>query len=134
MTDEQLKSALIEVRDHMLTQFPVAEKDCGFSPKFHRKMRQLIEMEKHPLLYQMCRIVAAILIALGISGGLVLGFSEEARAEIVRWFVERFTNNEYRYQNNMGAIELYWRNISWLTGMRMKIQLTKHIRARRESC
>jgi len=105
MTDEQLKSALIEVRDHMLTQFPVAEKDCGFSPKFHRKMRQLIEMEKHPLLYQMRRIVAAILIALGISGGLVLGFSEEARAEIVRWFVERFTNNEYRYQNNMGAIE-----------------------------
>ena len=56
MTDEQLKSALIEVRDHMLTQFPVAEKDCGFSPKFHRKMRQLIEMEKHPLLYQMTSI------------------------------------------------------------------------------
>ena len=103
MTDEQLKSALIEVRDHMLTQFPVAEGSCEFSPKFHEKMKQLIEMEKHPLLYQVSRAAAAILVALGISGGLVLGFSEEARAEVIRWFVERFTDNEYIYQNNMGA-------------------------------
>ncbi len=105
MTDEQLKSALIEVRDHMLTQFPVAEKGCEFSPKFHRKMKQLIAMEKHPLLYQVRRVAATILVVLGISGGLVLGFSEEARAEVIRWFAERFMDNEYRYQNNMGATE-----------------------------
>lgn len=32
----------------------------------------------------------------------MLSFSEEARANVIRWFMERFTENEYRYQNEMG--------------------------------
>lgn len=105
MTDEQLRSALIEVRDHMLIQFPVAEGNCEFSPKFHRKMKQLIEMEKHPILFYARRVVAVILVTLGISGGLVLGFSEGARAEVIRWFAERLFHSVYRYQNNTGGNE-----------------------------
>ena len=105
MTDEQLKSALVEVRDYMLRQFPAEDADHEFSTRFHKKMKQLIEMERHPVLFYVRRVAAAILVVLGISGGLVLGFSEEARAEVIRWFAERFMDNEYRYQNNMGAGE-----------------------------
>ncbi|MBR4607956.1 MAG: DUF4367 domain-containing protein [Lachnospiraceae bacterium] len=102
MTDAQLKSALIEVRDYMLDQLPTEEWNYEFSPKFQRKMKQIIELEKHPIWYYVRRVAAALLITLGISGGLVLSFSEEARANVIRWFMERFTENEYRYQNEMG--------------------------------
>lgn len=102
MTDAQLKSALIEVRDYMLDQLPTEEWNYEFSPKFQRKMKQIIELEKHPIWYYVRRVAAALLITLGISGGLVLSFSEEARANVIRWFMERFTENGYRYQNEMG--------------------------------
>ena len=98
MTDQQLKKALIEVRDYMLLQFPSEEGDHEFSPKFHKKMKQLIGMEKHPILYYVKRVAAVLLITLGIFGSLVLGFSEEARADVIRWFVEHFAENGYRYQ------------------------------------
>ncbi|MBQ9488614.1 MAG: DUF4367 domain-containing protein [Lachnospiraceae bacterium] len=101
MTDAQLKSALIEVRDYMLDQLPTEEWNYEFSPKFQRKMKQIIELEKHPIWYYVRRVAAALLITLGISGGLVLSFSEEARANVIRWFMERFTENGYRYQNEM---------------------------------
>jgi hypothetical protein len=103
MTDAQLKSALIEVRDYMLDQLPTEEWNYEFSPKFQRKMKQIIELEKHPIWYYVRRVAAALLITLGISGGLVLSFSEEARANVIRWIMERFAENEYRYQNEMGV-------------------------------
>lgn len=98
MTDEQLKSALIEVRDYMLIQFPSEDGDHEFSRRFHKKMKQLIEMEMHPLLFYAKRIVAAILIMLGISSCLAFGFSEDVRADAIKWFMENFTEKGYRYQ------------------------------------
>ena len=83
MTDEQLNCALIEVRDYMLKQFP-EDGDHEFSAKFRKKIKQLIEMEKHPIFYYAKMVAAIILITLGISGGLVLGFSKEVRADVIR--------------------------------------------------
>ena len=102
MTDEQLQSALIEVMEYMLEQLPQDEWNYEFSPRFHKKLKQMIMMEKHPIWYYVRRIVAALLLALGISGGLLLGFDEKVRADFVRWIVEHFTENEYKYQNEMG--------------------------------
>lgn len=98
MTDEQLKSALIEVRDYMLIQFPSEDGDHEFSRRFLKKMKQLIKLEMHPLLFYAKRIVAAILIIICVSGCLVLGFSEDVRADAIRWFMEHFAENGYRYQ------------------------------------
>jgi len=102
MTDDELKSALIEIRDCMLLQFPTSECDHEFSVRFQRRMKQIIEMEKHPVWFHVRKIAVALIISLGIAGGLAIGFSEEVRADVRRWFMERFSENEYRYQNNMG--------------------------------
>ena len=61
-------------------------------------MKQLIKLEMHPLLFYAKRIVAAILIIICVSGCLVLGFSEDVRADAIRWFMEHFAENGYRYQ------------------------------------
>ena len=100
MTDEQLKSALVEVRDYMLRQFPSEDADHEFSARFHKKMKQLIELEKHPIMFYVKRVVAAVLIVVGITGGMLFGFSKEVRADVVRWFMDHFTENGYRYQND----------------------------------
>ena len=105
MTDKQMKSALIEAQDYMLSQLPTTEWHYEFSPKFHKKMKELIKMEKHPVLYHVRLAAAALFVVFGISGGLVLGFRQEARAGAIRWFAEHLTDNVYRYQssNNMGT-------------------------------
>ena len=38
---------------------------------------------------------------LGLTGGLILGFNEEARAQVMRWIAERFADNGYRYQKGV---------------------------------
>ncbi|MBE5861966.1 MAG: DUF4367 domain-containing protein [Lachnospiraceae bacterium] len=98
MTDEQLKSALVEVRDYMLRQFPAEDADYEFSTRFRKKMKQLIEMEKHPIMFYVKRVAAAVLIVVGITGGMLFGFSKEVRADVVRWFMDHFAENGYRYR------------------------------------
>lgn len=98
MTDEQLKSALVEVRDYMLRQFPSEDADHEFSARFHKKMKRLIEMEKHPIMFYVKRVVAAVLIVVGITGGMLFGFSKEVRADVVRWFMDHFAENGYHYR------------------------------------
>lgn len=98
MTDEQLKSALVEVRDYMLRQFPAEDADYEFSTRFRKKMKQLIEMEKHPIMFYVKRVAAAVLIVVGITGGILFGFNKEVRADILRWFMDHFAENGYRYQ------------------------------------
>lgn len=103
MTDEQLRDALMEAQDYMLNQLPTMEWHYQFSPKFHKKMKKLIEMEKHPIWYYVRWVAPVLLILFGIFGGLALGARQEVRAGVVGWFVEHFTDNKYRYQNNMDA-------------------------------
>lgn len=102
MTDEQLRGALMEAQDYMLSQLPKTEWHHEFSPKFLKKMKKLIAIEMHPIRNFLCRAAALLLAVMGISGVLVLGFSEEVRADIIRWFSEHLTDREYKYWSNMG--------------------------------
>ena len=98
MTDEQLRDALIEAQDYMLSQFSTKEWHYDFSPKFHKKMKELIELDEHPVWFYVRRTAVIMFAVLGISGVLLFGFSEKVRAEVIRWFTERFAENEYRYR------------------------------------
>ena len=101
MTDAQLRSALIEIRDYELGQLPEEEWNYEFSSRFQRKMEQLIKREKHPVTYHVRRFAAALFIALGVIGGMVFAFNAEVRAEVIRWIMEQFSENGYRYQNEV---------------------------------
>ncbi|MBO7339564.1 MAG: DUF4367 domain-containing protein [Lachnospiraceae bacterium] len=100
MTDIQLRDALAEVQKHILSQLPTEYLEHEFSPRFHRKLKRLVELEKHPILFYVRKAVAFFFITLGITGGFIVGFDEEVRADIVRWIVVRFSDNEYRYQKD----------------------------------
>lgn len=102
MTDEQIREVLIATQDYMLERLPQKEWNHDFSPKFCKNMKKLIQREKHPVRFYAQRIVAVVFVVLGLTGGMVLGFSEKARADFVRWFVEQFTHNEFRYQKEAG--------------------------------
>lgn len=104
MTEEQLRSALIEAQDFILSQLPKTEWDYEFTPKFHRKMKRLIELEMHPIRYYLIRAVAVLLAIICLSGGMLLGFSEEARAKVIWWINEFISENEYRYQSNKDMV------------------------------
>ena len=100
MTDEQLRSALIEAQDYMLNQFPTQEWHYEFSARFHRKMKMLIEREKHPIWHYVRRVVAIVAVLVGITGALLFGINGKVRAEVIRWIMEFFAENEYRYQKD----------------------------------
>lgn len=103
MTDEQLRDALIEAQDYILSQFPKKEWHYDFSPKFRKKMKELIEIDDHPVWFYVRKTAVIMFAVLGISGGLLFGFSEKVRAEVIRWFTERFEENEYRYRREADA-------------------------------
>lgn len=102
MTDSQIKEILTAAQDYMLNRLPETECRHDFSPKFRRTVKKLIEREKHPIRYILPRIAAAGLLLISLSGGLLIGFNEEVRADVMRWIAERFEKNEYRYQNGIG--------------------------------
>jgi hypothetical protein len=104
MTDEQLKNALIEAQDYMLSKFPAREWHYNFSRKFQKKMKELVELEKHPLWFYIRRTAAILFVILGISGVLLFGFSENVRADFIKWITTRFSENAYRYQNEAQPI------------------------------
>jgi len=103
VTDKQLRDALIEAQDYMLSQFPKIEWHYDFSPKFHKKMKELIEMNRHPIWFRLRRVVAVLFAVLGISWALLFGFNERVRADVIRWLTEQLTANEYKYQNESGS-------------------------------
>lgn len=100
MTDEQIREVLTGTRNYMLSSLPKTEWKHEFSAKFCRKMNKLIQWDKHPTWYLLRKVAAIIFLVASISGGLVLGFNGEVRAEVIRWITERFTHNEWRYRNS----------------------------------
>lgn len=103
MTDKQLRDALIEAQDYMLSQFPKKEWHFDFSPRFQRKMKKLIEMNEHPAWFYLRQAAAVLITVLGISGMLLFGFNETVRANVIRWITEQLAANEYKYQNESGS-------------------------------
>ena len=102
MTDEEIKEILIGTQDYMLSRLPKTEDNHEYSPKFRRNMKKLIERDKHQARYYAIRIAAVVFLMLGLAGGLILGFNEEARAQVMRWIAERFADNGYRYHKEKG--------------------------------
>ena len=102
MTDEQIREVLIATQDYMLERLPKTEWNHVFSPKFRKNMKKLIQRDKHPVRFYLLRIAAIVFAVLGLTGGMVLGLSGKARADFMRWIVEQFTHNEFRYQKEAG--------------------------------
>lgn len=99
MTDEQIKEVLIGTQNYMLSCMPKTEWKHEYSPKFRRNMKKLIEKDKHLLWYYAVRVAAVIILLVSVSGGLLIGFHEEVRAQILGWILEQFADGGYRYHS-----------------------------------
>jgi len=102
MTDLQLTNVLTEAQEYMLSKLPEMDVQHEFSPKFKRKMKRLIRMEKYPILYRVQKMAVTMLIAMGLFCGLLIAVDEEARAGVIGWVGERFAKNGYVYRNGVG--------------------------------
>lgn len=98
MTDEQIREVLKETQHYMMSRRPKIDGHHSFSKKYCRSKKKLIKRDYHPIWYVFSRIAAIILLVLGLSGGIVFELKEDVRAEFLSWIVERFSENEYRYQ------------------------------------
>lgn len=102
MTDEQIREVLLSTQDYMLSCLPKTEWKHEFSKKYYKNKKKLISRERHPIQYWVRRVAVFILLTLCLSGGLILSFNKEIRAEVFKWIVERFDHNAYKYQNTLG--------------------------------
>ncbi|MBR4731977.1 MAG: DUF4367 domain-containing protein [Lachnospiraceae bacterium] len=102
MTDEQIREVLLSTQDYMLSFLPKTEWGHEFSKKYIKNKKSLIGRDKHPVQYWMRRVAVFILLTLCLSGGLILSFNKEIRAEVLKWIVEQFGDNAYKYQSNIG--------------------------------
>ena len=99
MTDAQIREVLLATQNCMLNRLPKKEWKHEFSKMYCRNKRKLIARDRHPMIYWIRKIAAILLLILGLSGGVILGFSEEVRAEVFRWIIEKIADNTYKYQN-----------------------------------
>jgi len=101
MMDETiLREALIETRKYLISQFEEpTDEEIQFSWGFRRRMKKLIDKYDHPAWYYGRKIAALVFLVIGLTGGLILEFNETARAQVQKWFFERFSRNEFIYKN-----------------------------------
>ena len=72
-----------------------------FSPTFERKMKKLLRQANHPTRYRVVRAVACFLLAVFISGSIILAFSNETRAAFLSWIRTREENRFlYRFSGS----------------------------------
>ena len=89
ISDALLHAAAAEAEAHLLKSLPEV-RPHQFSPRFERKMKQLISRANHPVRYQVLRYAAAVLIAVLSLFGTVMAVSPEARAAVVGWVKSTF--------------------------------------------
>ncbi len=96
--EERLRNALLEMQEYQVSLYPVPTKEDSRLPLgFRIKMDRLIEKHDHPVWFYVRRAAVIMLFVLGVSG-ILFGFGENVRADIIKWISEHFTENEYRYQ------------------------------------
>lgn len=102
MIDEKtLRNALLEMQEYQVSLYPApTEEDSRLPLGFRIKMNRLIERHDHPAWFQIKEVAVIVILLMGISAGLMLGFNEKVRAEVSGWIMERFSDNEFRYQNH----------------------------------
>jgi hypothetical protein len=99
--EERLRNALLEMQEYQVSLYPTpTEKDSEIPLGFRIKMNRLIERHDHPVWYQIKEVAVIVILLMGISAGLILGFNEKVRAEVFGWIMERFSDNEFQYQNH----------------------------------
>lgn len=96
--DQIIRDVLLGAQKYMLKQLPKEEWNYEFSPRFQKRMKKLFKKCKHPIQYFLLKSVAVFL-GVVLLGGLILGFNEDARAQVMTWIREHISNNEYRYIN-----------------------------------
>lgn len=106
MMDEKiLREALIEVQECLVKNISEPTKeDYEFSGAFRRKMKNMIAKQKSPTWYYIRKIAIIIILVMGLAGGVILGFDEKVRANLIRWIYERVDDSTYRYTNQPGEI------------------------------
>lgn len=116
MTDEQIKEVLIGTQKYMLDQLPISGDEHNFSRQFRIKIEKLFKKAKHPILYGVIKAVGGFFLGMIVLSSAILCINAEARAQVVNWFMERVSNNEFRYHNgsnysydnsDMGDFEKY---------------------------
>ena len=109
--DEKFLQDLYEAQDYLISQYPeVTEEDNKLPLRFRWKMNKIIEKHDHRIIYYVKKVIAIALLFIGIFGGAVFAFDENARANVLDWFRERFSENVFHYHNhsdNKADIDLY---------------------------
>lgn len=93
ITDEMLTTAAAQARDALLSSLPAPE-ECrhAFSLSFERKMRLLLQKQKHRSAHRMLQRVAAIFLTALVGVGTWLAVDTQARAAFFRWCKEVYEN------------------------------------------
>ncbi len=95
-----LRGALVEMQEYEVSQFPTpSEEDLKLPILFRIRMNNLMDKHDHPVLHEVKKVTAIIILFLGIMGSLVLGINEKARANVWNWIMERVGNNEFQYHS-----------------------------------
>ena len=97
--EEKFLRDLNEAQEYLVGQYPDTIADEKLPLKFQRKMNKIIERHDHKVLYFVKKVVAIAFLLLGISGGIVMGFNEKVRADVLGWIRERFSSNVFSYYN-----------------------------------
>lgn len=115
-TDEQLRDALTQVHSKMLASLPEEPPKHEFSQNFQRNMEKLLQKENRMIsVHAVSKRIAGIVLALMIGAALLFTFHSEARASVIAWFKEEFSEyNTYWFtgktvnRSELPDCELTW--------------------------
>ena len=103
MEEAVLKKALSNIVNYQVRQFPKpSEQDIRIARRLRPRIRRMIEKKESPITYCVKRMVAVLVLLLGITGAMLFGFNESVHARVIRWFQVHLGTNVYQYQNQSG--------------------------------
>lgn len=85
LTDEMLREAAVDMEQLLLSAVPGEDESHVFSERFERKMSRLIRRAEHPVIYQVLRAAAAIVLVITTLFGAMMAASSEVRAGVLDW-------------------------------------------------
>lgn len=93
ISDEMLCIAAGEYEQALLASLPDADEcDHSFSAKFEKKMRHLCHRVKYASAYSIMKRVACAIIAIVLSGSMLLMLNTEVRAAVIGWIRETYNS------------------------------------------
>lgn len=103
MEEAVLKKALSSVMEHQLRSLPEpSEQERRMARRLRPRIKRMIEKKESPVTYYVKRVVAVLVLLLGITGAILFGFNESVHAGVIRWFQVHLGINVYQYQNQSG--------------------------------